>query len=367
MQMLVKREERETRLRRAARCAAVFGTVTVAIFLAGMLQVRPALAGERAQASIAMQTAPGNAVPSLPLEQQQPAVSPAKDASTAQQTTRIRTGSEGAGHSLASDALQTNADARTTADALREKQALMLKREIERLSSPEFQEEIRRASQIDIAKLQAEIKKQMEYINSPEFQEQIRSASHLPTAKLQEDMRRQMDRMNSPEFKAQMDLAKSFDPAKLQQMMRDAQEKQAAAMKQMRENMLHQQPMSHLSASTHPPLPTPEIAGEEGRWTAEQPAKLSAGVLASLNTHKEQPKYPEEAKKKGVQGAVLLHVLVGETGHVEDISVLQSPDPMLSESALAAVRQWIYTPYVLNGKATAVESTVTVTYSLESR
>lgn len=77
-----------------------------------------------------------------------------------------------------------------------------------------------------------------------------------------------------------------------------------------------------------------------------------------------QPEYPEVAKHQHVSGKVLLRTLIGTDGHVENLSVLSSPDPSLALAAVAAVRKWRYSPYILNGEPVQVDTTITVTFEL---
>ena len=75
------------------------------------------------------------------------------------------------------------------------------------------------------------------------------------------------------------------------------------------------------------------------------------------------PVYPVEAKKARVQGAVVLEVIIGKEGVPENIRIQTGP-PALQKSALDAVHQWRWQPYLLNGDPVEVETTITVTYAL---
>jgi len=82
-----------------------------------------------------------------------------------------------------------------------------------------------------------------------------------------------------------------------------------------------------------------------------------------------KPVYPEEAKKQGLQGVVELEATINRAGHVVGVKVLpaQAPQPLLEAAAVAAVRQWKYAPYKINGKAQAVIFTVTITFALSDK
>jgi TonB family protein len=74
--------------------------------------------------------------------------------------------------------------------------------------------------------------------------------------------------------------------------------------------------------------------------------------------------YPAEAKAQGIQGAVVLRAVIGTDGAVQNLTVV-SGNSLLVAAALDAVRQWTYKPYLLNGEAVAVRTTVTVNFAFE--
>jgi protein TonB len=76
------------------------------------------------------------------------------------------------------------------------------------------------------------------------------------------------------------------------------------------------------------------------------------------------PVYPAAARLARVQGTVIIEATIGATGKVEDAKVLRS-FPLLDQAALDAVRQWEFTPTMLNGRAIAVLMTVTVDFKLQ--
>ena len=73
--------------------------------------------------------------------------------------------------------------------------------------------------------------------------------------------------------------------------------------------------------------------------------------------------YPSEAALAGVQGIVILQATIGATGLIADVEVLRSI-PLLDAAAVTAVRQWVYTPTLLNGVPVPVVLTVTVSFAL---
>lgn len=90
---------------------------------------------------------------------------------------------------------------------------------------------------------------------------------------------------------------------------------------------------------------------------------VDSGVMAGNKIGGPAPKYPKEAKKERIQGTVVLHAVIGKDGLMEEVSAISGPKE-LQQSALDAVRQWTYKPYLLNGDPVEVETTINVIYTL---
>jgi periplasmic protein TonB len=76
------------------------------------------------------------------------------------------------------------------------------------------------------------------------------------------------------------------------------------------------------------------------------------------------PAYPAIAKQARVQGIVILECTIDPQGRVRDVKVLRGI-PLLDQSAIEAVKQWVYTPTLLNGVPVPVIMTVTVNFKLQ--
>ena len=76
------------------------------------------------------------------------------------------------------------------------------------------------------------------------------------------------------------------------------------------------------------------------------------------------PVYPPVAQAARVSGVVILEAVIGPGGNVTDVKILRSV-PLLDDAAVEAVRQWIYTPTLLNGVPVPVIMTVTVNFQLQ--
>jgi TonB family protein len=97
-----------------------------------------------------------------------------------------------------------------------------------------------------------------------------------------------------------------------------------------------------------------------------QRARVSNDVMRSYVLKQVPPIYPEQARKAGVQGTVVLRVQVSRNGDVESIQMI-SGHPLLAPPAIEAVKQWKYKPYLLNGEPIAVETQVTVNFTLSDK
>ena len=98
--------------------------------------------------------------------------------------------------------------------------------------------------------------------------------------------------------------------------------------------------------------------------TAQGPVRWepAMGPLRPIKTS--PPQHPEEARKAGLQGNVLLDCTIGADGRVTDAIALRGDSP-LSEAAVKAAKNWRYEPLVLQGKATPFVASIQVNFTLE--
>jgi TonB family protein len=107
------------------------------------------------------------------------------------------------------------------------------------------------------------------------------------------------------------------------------------------------------SAAVPPPPPLPSDT-----------VKVGGGIRPPTKVVDVKAVYPAEAKDAGVQGVVILEVLIGKDGKVINAKVLRSI-PLLDQAALDAVRQWEFTPTQVNDVPLNVVMTVTVNFTLQ--
>jgi protein TonB len=91
--------------------------------------------------------------------------------------------------------------------------------------------------------------------------------------------------------------------------------------------------------------------------------RVGGNIKPPQRTKNVNPVYPPIAQSARVQGIVIIEATIGQNGRVTEARVLRSI-PLLDQAALDAVRQWEYSPTLLNGVPVAVIMTVTVNFTL---
>ena len=96
----------------------------------------------------------------------------------------------------------------------------------------------------------------------------------------------------------------------------------------------------------------------------QEAVRVGGNVTAPTKLRHVAPVYPPAARRMRAQGVVILEAVIGTTGDVENVKVLRSV-PLLDDAAITAVRQWRYSPTLLNDVAVPVVMTVTVNFTFQ--
>jgi TonB family protein len=113
-------------------------------------------------------------------------------------------------------------------------------------------------------------------------------------------------------------------------------------------------------SASAPPPPPPTSTSPESRVRR---IRVGGNVQAANLIKKAVPKYPKEAKKAGIQGAVRFQVILSTDGTVQSLQLV-SGHPLLVDAARGAIQQWVYRPTLLNGEPVEVVTTVDVNFTL---
>jgi TonB family protein len=89
------------------------------------------------------------------------------------------------------------------------------------------------------------------------------------------------------------------------------------------------------------------------------------GLTQPSILRKVEPKYPKKTAKKKIAGTVKLTIVISAEGRAEDdVKIEKSLDPDLDESAIIAVKQWVFKPAMKDGAPVRVYATILVTFHL---
>lgn len=112
-----------------------------------------------------------------------------------------------------------------------------------------------------------------------------------------------------------------------------------------------------IGSSADPPVPPP---------APRAPIRLHSGIRAPQRVVDVRPIYPALARLTHVEGMVIIEATIDEGGNVIRTQLLRSIAP-LDEAAVSAVRQWKFSPTLLNDVAVPIVMTVTVNFTLTDR
>jgi protein TonB len=111
-----------------------------------------------------------------------------------------------------------------------------------------------------------------------------------------------------------------------------------------------------LMAAPPPPPPPPPPAPKP-----TLPVRIGGNISTPALVKRVEPTYPDVALMAKVSGMVILEAVVGADGSVESVKILRSIK-FLDNAAIEAVKQWKYSPLILNGVPTPFVLTVTLNF-----
>ena len=86
------------------------------------------------------------------------------------------------------------------------------------------------------------------------------------------------------------------------------------------------------------------IGPGSGGGTGGGPYRPGSGIVAPSLLREVKPDYSEDARRRGIEGDVVLEIVVRSDGWVGSVKVLQGLNPGLDQRAVDAVRQWRFSP-----------------------
>lgn len=111
---------------------------------------------------------------------------------------------------------------------------------------------------------------------------------------------------------------------------------------------------------------TPLTTGPQAPHATEKVAALTEPVFNAAYLHNTPPAYPEEARRDGIEGKVLLDVAVTQQGAAQEVNVRRSSGyALLDYAARNAVRQWRFVPAHRGNEIVEARVIVPVEFRLE--
>jgi periplasmic protein TonB len=118
--------------------------------------------------------------------------------------------------------------------------------------------------------------------------------------------------------------------------------------------------MGLASAPPTPPPPAPNPPAPEPVKRIRVGGILQSGKLISAP----QPVYPALARTARISGVVRLQAVIARDATTMDLRLVNG-HPMLVAAAMAAVKQWVFKPTLLNGEPVEVATEITVNFTLQ--
>jgi protein TonB len=131
------------------------------------------------------------------------------------------------------------------------------------------------------------------------------------------------------------------------------------------ESMRNSPPIERPVVVTANPAQMMPVSAPQSQPSGQQfsePVAVSEEAARALLVQSVNPVYPPEALAQKLHGSVVLQAVVGRDGGIEDLKLVRG-NFVLGRAAIAAVKQWKFQPYSLNGHAAATQTTITINFS----
>ena len=76
------------------------------------------------------------------------------------------------------------------------------------------------------------------------------------------------------------------------------------------------------------------------------------------------PRYPPEARRKGIGGRVTAEFIIDENGDVSQVTIIRSSDNIFENPTIDAIRKWKFTPGEKDGRKVKTRTRITIPYDI---
>jgi TonB family protein len=131
------------------------------------------------------------------------------------------------------------------------------------------------------------------------------------------------------------------------------------------ESMRNSAPMERPIVVTVTPAQMMPVSAPRSQPAIQQlsePVTLSEDAARAMLVQMVNPVYPQEALSQKLHGPVVLQAQIGRDGSVQDLKIVRGYF-LLGRAAIAAVKQWRFRPYTVNGQAAATQTLITINFN----
>ncbi len=153
------------------------------------------------------------------------------------------------------------------------------------------------------------------------------------------------------------------DPAIRQTLLAEADALRNRAMELQKARQSGRSNMAFVPAPGQPPPPPPPPPPPVELIDGQAPVRVGGNIKPPTKTRDVKPVYPADALDARVTGVVIIEATIDSLGNVSTARVLRG-QPLLDQAALDAVKEWQFTPTMMNGVAVPVIMTVTVNFTM---
>jgi len=124
------------------------------------------------------------------------------------------------------------------------------------------------------------------------------------------------------------------------------------------------------TSSSRTPLAHPEVIPEPAMGSVDKNIAVTHPSMVQeakpLYDKNPPPEYPRIAQKRGYQGTVVLEVLVGRNGSVDDLRIFTSSGhAILDNAAMKSVKEWLFEPGKRGGETMDMWVRIPVRFELK--
>lgn len=142
------------------------------------------------------------------------------------------------------------------------------------------------------------------------------------------------------------------------QLMRSSTEADIPGFEALCADVIRQLKLLQKSAPDHCGGANPEPAPD-----LPSPVRVRPAIAAASVVRQPRPAYPDEWRKRGIQGRVKFTAIIGRDGRIKKLNLVSGLLPLVA-AAYDAVSQWEYRPTRINGEAVEVLTDIEFNFTL---